>query len=176
MAWEDIILIFEDLNGAVSQMQVGYSIRIARTKNLPWIIAGMCVPVPSRSLHWAKTCVKVFDSQPAAAHHRRSVAFLLPGSKVRGLIDAFISSGAMCEELKLQVAPFMFVPLGDRLIEIEHKPISELVRPKLRISRGHNFSVKRLKNIEEITTPTSSSSAEAQVRDDLVGHFMKRGP
>ena len=104
-------------------------------------------------MHWAKTCVKAFDSTPVATHHRRSVAFLLPGSKVRGTIDGFISSGTMWEGLKLQIAPFMFVPLGDRLIEMEHKPISDLVRPKLRISRGHNFSVRRLKSIEEIIFP-----------------------
>ena len=170
---EDIILIFEDLNSAVSQMQVGYSIRLGWTTNLPWMIAGMCVPIPARSLRWAKACVKAFDSKPVKMHHRRSVAFLLPGSEVRGMIDAFISSGTMCEGLKFQIAPFNFVPLGDRLIEMEHKPISDLVRPKLRITKGHNFSVRRLKKIEELMFPTSPSSAAAQVREDFVGHFMK---
>ena len=50
--------------------------------------------------------------------------------------------------MRLHVAPLYFIPLGDRHTEREHDYLSDIVRPKTRVVRGHWFSVRRLRPLE----------------------------
>lgn len=67
--------------------------------------------------------------------------------------------------LRLQSAPFLFVPLGDRYIDREHKYLSDVTRPKTCVHLGHVFSGKRLRVVEGLL-------ADSVFRGKLVQHYM----
>jgi hypothetical protein len=93
------------------------------------------------------------------------VLFLKPGSPLRECIDIFIATSTMPALLRLQSAPFLFVPLGDRYIEREHKYLSDVTRPKTGVHLGHVFSGKRLKIVQGLLP-------DSVFRGKLVQHYM----
>ena len=155
---DDIAVVLMDFNGGVSHIQLGFGIRLAWTKNLPFMLMALPHPDASRGVHWAKQCIKAYDAKPADQHHRKTLLFLRPGSPLRAAIDIFVDSGQMPDLLALNVAPFLFIPLGDRLIEREHKYLGDIARPKTPIQAGHAFSIRRLRDIEGLM----AESAEFQ--------------
>ena len=156
-----------DFNGGLAQLQLGLSIRLAYGKNLPWMLAGMAHWDSSRALHWARQCVRASNSKPAAEHHRKSILFLCPGSILRTAIDVYISTTNMPNVLRMNIAVFLLIPLGDKPIESEHKPISDKIVVKSPVSAGHTFSVQRLKVIEKMMFQPSSPQWQL-----LLTHFM----
>jgi len=56
----------------------------------------------------------------------------------------------MPDVLCLHTAVFRFIPLGDRQIEREHKPVSDIVAVKRGVSSGHHFSIQRYKVVEAL--------------------------
>ena len=109
--------------------------------------------------------MEAYAQKPEIQHHRLSVLFLKPGSPLRACIDIFIATSTMPALLRLQSAPFLFVPLGDRYIEREHKYLSDVTRPKTGVHLGHVFSGKRLKIVEGLL-------ADSVFRGKLVQHYM----
>ena len=127
---------------------------MAWTKNLPFILMAIPHPDPVRGVYWAKECVKAYSEKHESQHRRKTPMFLKPGSPLRIALDEFILSGNMPDLLKLNTAPFLFVPLGDRMIEREHKYLSDIARPKTGVVAGHKCSVRRLRHIEGLMKET----------------------
>ena len=111
--------------------------------------------------------MKAYRKKPKQQHHRLSVLFLEPGSPLRAAVDIFIATGSMPALLNLQSAPFLFVPLGDRFIEREHKYLSDVVRPKTRVRVRHNCSLRRLRTIEE------RMAADVGFRDAIIKKYVQ---
>ena len=148
LAPEDYATIMQDFSSGVAHLQPAFGIRLRWSTELPWVLMGIAHPLVSRAIHWCRRCLQAYDAKPEHQHHRKSVLFLKVGSLLRMAIEAFIASAEMPEILRLRVAPFHFIPLGDRNIEREHKYLSDIVRPKTRIVGGHWFSVRRLRVLE----------------------------
>ena len=161
----DLVLILVDYRAGVAHIQLSLGIRLSWRKNLPWLLMAIPHPNPDRGVHWARKCVEAYAQKPEVQHHRLSVLFLKPGSPLRVCIDIFIATSTMPRPLRLQSAPFLFVPLGDRYIEREHKYLSDVTRPKTGVHLGHAFSVKRLKIVEGLL-------ADSVFREKLVQHYM----
>ena len=119
-----------------------------------------------RGVHWAKECIKAWNKKPLVEHHRLSILFLKPGGVLRASVDIFIASGVMPPLLRLQTAPLLFVPLGDSMIEREHKYVSDVVRTKTGVRLGHAFNIKRLRTVEQ------RLSSEPDFREKLVQHYL----
>ena len=145
---DDVAIVFGDYHGGVSHIQLGFGIRLAWTKNLPFMLMALPHPDASRGVHWAKQCIKAYNEKPPEKHHRKTLLFLRVGGVLRAAVDEFVESGQMPELLWLNAAPFLFVPLGDHLVEREHKYLSDLTRPKTPLQAGHAFSIKRFRDIE----------------------------
>ena len=137
-------MVMHDWQCANSRLVLSVAIKFAWCKKLPWLLFGMAHPIVSRAIAIAKRCVALYDQLPDDKHHRKSVVFLKRGSRYRMLIEGFIESGTMHEELTFQVAIFALTPLSDRRVEREHLYLSEVVKGKGCQRLGHNLSTKRL--------------------------------
>ena len=164
---DDFALIMGDFRAAIAFLQLGFGVRMAWTKILPFILMAIPHPNPVRGVHWAKECIKAYDQKEEAHHHRKSLLFLKPGSPLRSAIDQFIISGEMPLLLRLNTAPFLFVPLGDRMIEREHKYLSDVARPKTGVQAGHAFSIRRLRVIEGLM------NEQPDKRELLLQHYAQ---
>ena len=160
--------ILENFSSGIAALQVGFTVRLSWTNKMPWMLMGMAHIRNDRALHWAKKCVQLFDESPAGqtTHHPKTLLYLKPGGLLRLSVNQFILTSVMPDILKLHVANFRFIPVGDRQIEREHKPISELTRTKHAITRGHVFSVRRLKIIE------ARFKADVDFKRALVKRFL----
>ena len=162
----DLSILMNDYVAGTTCLQAAMSVRLAWGKSLPWLLIGMAHPVKSRALHWASECIRVYESAPAAQqHHRKTLLFLQGGGVLRQALDDFIQSGTMPDVLCLHTAVFRLIPLGDRQIEMEHKPVSDIVAVKRGVSSGHHFSIQRYKVVEALL---ESDGANA---DKLADHF-----
>ena len=161
----DLMVILNDYRAGLSHIQLSLNIRMSWGKHLPWLLCAVPHPSPARGAHWAKKCVEAYAQKPEIQHHRLSVLFLKPGSPLRECIDIFIATSKMPALLRLQSAPFLFVPLGHRYIEREHKYLSDVTRPKTGVHLGHVFSGKRLRVVEGLL-------ADSVFRGKLVQHYM----
>ena len=137
-------MVMHDWQCANSRLVLSVAIKFAWCKHLPWLLFGMAHPIVSRAIAIAKRCVALYDQLPDDKHHRKSVVFLKRGSRYRMLIEGFIESGTMHEELTFQVAIFALTPLSDRPVEREHLYLSEVAKGKGCQRLGHNFSTRRL--------------------------------
>ena len=146
---EEFAIIMQAFSAGVTHLQLSFGVRLHWTQELPWMLMGIAHPHVARALFWCRRCIQAFNAKPEAKHHRKSVLFLKPGSILRVAIDAFLASGVMPAILQLHIAPFYFIPLGDRLIEREHKYISDITRPKTGVVRGHWFSIRRFRILEK---------------------------
>ena len=149
LSHQDMVLTITDYRAGMLHLQLGFGIRNAWSKNLPWLLMAIPHPNASRGVHWSKACIEAYERKPEAQHHRKSVLFLKPGTPLRSSIDLFISTGVMPPLLRLNTAPFLLIPLGDRMIEREHKYLSDVARPKTGVRLGHRFAIRRLRRIEE---------------------------
>ena len=137
-------MVMHDWQCANSRLVLSVAIKFAWCKNLPWLLFGMAHPIVSRAIAIAKRCAALYDKLPDDKHHRKSVVFLKRGGRYRGMVEAFIESGTMHEELTFQVAIFALTPLSDRPVEREHLYLSEVAKGKGCQRLGHNFSTRRL--------------------------------
>ena len=118
---EEFTIILQNFSAGITHLQLASGVRLHWTTELHWMLMGIAHPLVHRALHWCCQCIQADDAKAEATHHRKSVLFLKPGSVLRAATDVFLNSGLMPEVLKLRVAVFYIVPLGDRLIEREHK-------------------------------------------------------
>ena len=144
----DVAVVLGNFHAGISHMQLGFGVRLAWARNLPFMLMALPHPDASRGVDWAKECIKAYNEKPEARHHRKTLLFLKEGGPLRAAVDLFVESGEMPDLLWLNAAPFLFVPLGDHLVEREHKYLSDLTRPKTPLQAGHAFSIRRLRDIE----------------------------
>ena len=129
-------------------IKFGFSVKFGFVKDQPWLLMGMAHPRMERARYWARRSCEVFHSIPVTGHHRKTIAFLLPGCTTRRAVDDFIATGVMADYLALQVSVFLFMPFSDRIIEREHKFLGDVSRTKNCVIKGHRFAVQSFKNIE----------------------------
>ena len=118
---EEFAIIMQAFSAGVTHLHLSFGVRLHWTQELLRMLMGIAHPHVARALFWCRRCIQAFNAKPEAKHHRTSVLFLKPGSILRVAIDAFLASGVMPAILQLHMAPFYLIPLGDRLIEREHK-------------------------------------------------------
>ena len=159
-----VTLLLSDFHAIISCLQAGFTVRFSFTKHLPYVLLGLSHPVQHRRQHFARVCLALYDKTPEARHHRKSVAFLKVGTVVRADIELLGNTGVTTPNLELQIAPMYLMPFGDRQIEMEHKPLSDVARKNMQGRRGHMWSVQRLKSIER-------RLEERAWRDVFVAHF-----
>ena len=144
-----ISMVMRDFHAGCGVLEVGFGLKFAYSKNLPYILMGLCHPVPARRQHWARRCLAVYGASPEHLHHRKSVAFLKDGTAPREDIKELASAGITTPSLEMQVSPFLLIPFGDRQIEQEHKPLSDVHRKTLMTRAGDRWSIQRMKHIEQ---------------------------
>ena len=166
MSQADHALIFLDFSAGIAHLQLSFGVRLRWGTELPWMLMGLAHPIVSRAQHWGRRCIQAYSAKSEDQHHRRSILYLKPGSPLRTALDMFVASGSMPGLLRLHVAVFYFIPLGDRNIEREHKYLSDVVRPKTRVILGHWFSVRRLRIVEK------RMFVDAVFADGLVDKFL----
>ena len=110
---------------------------------------GTAHPLVPRAVHWALRCIELYDAKPEFQHHRKHVWFLKIVSVLRFAIESFLESKFMPPMLQLHVAPFHFVPFGDRHVEREHKYFSDTIGVSRKDVRGTWFCSRRLRMGEE---------------------------
>ena len=162
----DYACILGNFRGGIGHFQLGFGIRNAWTKNLPWMLMAVPHPEPRRGAFWAAKCIEAFGQKPEKEHHRKSLLFLKPGSPLRAAMDIFVETHNMPDLLRLNTAPFLLVPLGDRYIEREHKYLSDIARPKTGVSAGHTYSIRRLRYVERVMNQNT------EFTDNFIKHFL----
>ena len=145
----DVATIMQAFSAGIAHLQLSFGVRLHWSQELPWMLMGIAHPLVARALHWCRRCIQAHAAKPEAKRHRKSVLFPKPGSVLRAAIDAFLATSVMPAILQLRIASFDFIPMGDRLIEREHKCLSDIARPKTGIVRGHWFSIRRFRILEK---------------------------
>ena len=166
----DMNLIMSNFQSGIALLQAGFTVKLSFSKHLPYLLMGLSHPVPSRQQHFAKLCLDYYQAGVSAGRrqHWKSIAFLKEGSATRADVDRLAETGVMSLNLQTQVAPMLLMPFGDRQIEMEHKPLSDIARPKSRARAGDIWSVVRIKKVER-------SLADASWRDAFLKHFLSIG-
>ena len=144
-----ISMVMRDFHAGCGVLEVGFGVKFAYSKNLPYVLMGLCHRVPARRQHWARRCLALYGASPEHLHHRKSVAFLKDGTALREDIKELASTGITTPSLEMQVSPFLLIPFGDRQIEQEHKPLSYVHRKTLMTRAGDRWSIQRMKYIEQ---------------------------
>lgn len=148
MTAEHHATVMSDWSAGIAHLMLSFGIRLRWGSDLPWVLMGMAHPDVARAVHWARRCIALYDAKPESEHHRLSVLFLKVGSVLRLAIQSFVESQVMSGILKLHVAPFHFMPFGDRQIEREHKYMSDVVSLYRKAVKGHIFGIRRLRAVE----------------------------
>ena len=94
----------------------GFAVKLEFLKNLPYVLMGLCCPLPARRQHWAKVGLSAYKAKPQDQHHRKSVAFMREGTPLRRDMEALVEHGMTTPLLETMIAPFLLMPFGDRLI------------------------------------------------------------
>ena len=80
-------------------------------------------------------------------------------------MEALVEHGTTTPLLETMIAPFLLMPFGDRLIEMEHKPLSDIARASPHTKSGDRWAVQRMTRIE-------TSLQDPVWKDKFVNHFM----
>ena len=118
-------------------------------KNVPWIVMGLAHHDWTKAREHGRRCIELYDRQTPLQRHRISCKFLLEGTRLLADIVAFVAGGEMTASLQLEVAVFHLIPLSDRLVEREHLYLGQVARPKVGITLGHHYAIKRLLAVSE---------------------------
>ena len=161
----DMNAVMRDLMGGISYLMAGFAVKLAFLKNLPYILMGLCCPRRDRRQHWAKVSLAAYKAKPEDQHHRKSVAFMQEATPLRRDMEALAEHGTTTPLLETMIAPFLLMPFGDRLIEMEHKPLSDIARAAPHIKSGDRWAVQRMTRIEK-------SLQDPVWKDKFVSHFM----
>ena len=158
-------VVMSDMQGGISFLKAAFVVKLSFTKHLPYILMGLACPLPARRRHWAKLSLSAYNAKPQDQHHRKSVVFMQEGTPMRQDMEALAQTGTTTPLLEMMIAPFLLMPFGDRLIEMEHKPMSTIARANPHTKSGDRWAVQRMKRIER-------SLEDPVWKERFVNHFI----
>ena len=161
----DVNVVMSELLAGIVFLQAGFAVKLSFSKHLPYILMGLACPLPARRQHWAIASLSPYAAKPEDQHHPKSVAFMREGTPLRQDMEALAATGATTPLLDTMITPFLLMPFGDRLIEMVHKPLSDIAKANPHTKHGDKWSIQRMQRIER-------SLEDPVWKDKFVNHFM----
>ena len=161
----DMNVVMSELLAGIVFLQAGFAVKLSFSKHLPYILMGLACPLPARRQHWAIASLSAYAAKPEDQHHPKSVAFMREGTPLRQDMEALAATGATTPLLDTMITPFLLMPFGDRLIEMVHKPLSDIAKANPHTKHGDKWSIQRMQRIER-------SLEDPVWKDKFVNHFI----
>lgn len=136
-------LLLSDFEVASSRIDAMVRLKFNFWTQLPWKLCGMSHWDPAVARRCAEESLSTYDlvalETAADVNHRVTVFFLDPRANMRAHVQSFADGLPMHDNLEVEVMILRLIPVAERIIEREHKPLNAASKNK-RTSRGAAFS------------------------------------